>query len=68
MAKDVVGVGSVVEGGAFRWSPGGEALMVSPGILCKRRGSCVGIGVGVLQHLSFAYGLPLHYSFLMVIS
>jgi hypothetical protein len=46
VAKDVVGVGGVVEGGAFRWSPGGEALMVSPGILCKRRGSCVGIGVG----------------------
>ena len=62
VAKEVVGDGTLVEGGAFRWSPGGEALMVSPGILCKRRGSCVGIGVGRLQHLSFAYGLPLHYS------
>jgi hypothetical protein len=46
VAKVVFDVGAVVERGAFRWSPGGEALMVSPGILCKRRGSCVGIGVG----------------------
>ena len=46
VAKEVFDVGAVVERGAFRWSPGGEALVVSPGILCKRRGSCVGRGVG----------------------
>jgi hypothetical protein len=58
VAKVVFDVGAVVERGAFRWSPGGEALMVSPGILCKRRGSCVGIGVGVFAAPEFRIWSP----------